>query len=184
MTSGKFFNKGVMALDRPHIGHVIRETDDKIVVFGEGDERYDILKSEIQTVSRNVLVGLPFYEIVRRYRRSRRDPLPTGKPVRKWAHSHDVDLATYEKKYPKSLFNKGVRTRDEEHIGHVMMETEGQVVIFGHYNFRFDVLKSKILAVGRNVILDMEYPEIFKYQVERDSPLPNGDSVSKLAEVE
>ena len=42
MVSGKYFNKGVMALDTPHIGHVVRETDDKIVVFGDHDYRYDI----------------------------------------------------------------------------------------------------------------------------------------------
>ena len=40
MTSGKYFNKGVKALDAPDIGHVVRETPDKIVVFGGGDERY------------------------------------------------------------------------------------------------------------------------------------------------
>jgi hypothetical protein len=34
-TFGKYFNKGVMAMDTPHIGHVVRETDDKIVVFGD-----------------------------------------------------------------------------------------------------------------------------------------------------
>jgi hypothetical protein len=34
MTSGKYFNKGVKALDAPDIGHVVRETPDKIVVFG------------------------------------------------------------------------------------------------------------------------------------------------------
>jgi hypothetical protein len=30
-----------MALDAPHIGFVVRETPDKIVVFGETNERYD-----------------------------------------------------------------------------------------------------------------------------------------------
>jgi len=30
-----------MALDSPHTGHVVRETDDKIIVFGDGKERYD-----------------------------------------------------------------------------------------------------------------------------------------------
>jgi hypothetical protein len=39
----------------PYVGHVIRETYDKIVVFGEGNDRYDIPKSEIQTTGRNVL---------------------------------------------------------------------------------------------------------------------------------
>jgi hypothetical protein len=42
LTSGKYFNRGVMALDSPYIGHVVRETDDKIVVFGEKNDRYDI----------------------------------------------------------------------------------------------------------------------------------------------
>jgi hypothetical protein len=41
MTSGKYFNKGVKALDAPHIGHVIRETPE---VFGGKQERYDIPK--------------------------------------------------------------------------------------------------------------------------------------------
>ena len=49
MSSGKYFNRGVMALDSPYIGHVVRETFDKIVIFGEGNDRYDIPKSEIQT---------------------------------------------------------------------------------------------------------------------------------------
>ena len=38
-----------MALDSPHIGHVVVETEDKIVVFGGGKERYDIPIPEIQT---------------------------------------------------------------------------------------------------------------------------------------
>ncbi|AFU60311.1 hypothetical protein Ngar_c33960 [Candidatus Nitrososphaera gargensis Ga9.2] len=181
MTSGKFFNKGVMALDAPHIGYVVRETKDKIVIFGDGDERYDVLKSEIQMVSRNVLIGLPFHEIVRRYKKSRSHPLPISKPAAKWVFTHDVDLATYEKKYPKSLFNKGVRTKDEEHVGHVMKETDKKIVVWGHYDWRFDVPKSKIVAVGRNVILDMEYSEIFKYKVDRNSPLPTGEPVASLA---
>ena len=49
MSSGKYFNRGVMALDAPHIGHVVRETNDKIVVFGEGiqDMRYQKQKFEL-----------------------------------------------------------------------------------------------------------------------------------------
>jgi hypothetical protein len=65
MVSGQYFNKGVKALDSPHVGHVVRETDDKIVVFGGGDERYDIPKSAIRFVSGNVLIDLPFHEIVK-----------------------------------------------------------------------------------------------------------------------
>ena len=58
MTSGKYFNKGVKALDSPDIGHVVRETPDKIVIFGGKHERYDIPISEIQQVGANVLIDL------------------------------------------------------------------------------------------------------------------------------
>ena len=184
MVSGKYFNKGVMALDAPHIGHVVRETDDKIVVFGGWSERYDIPISEIQTTGRNVLIGLSFHDIAKRYKVDRDVPLPTTRPINPWTFEKDVDLATYEGKYPNSLFNKGVRTNDEEHIGHVMKETDDKIVVFGHHNYRFDVPKSKIIAVGRNVILDMTYPEVFKYKVDIDAPLPTGEAIEKLVKEE
>jgi sporulation protein YlmC with PRC-barrel domain len=184
MVSGKYFNKGVMALDAPHIGHVVRETDDKIVVFGGWSERYDIPISEIQTTGRNVLIGLSFHDIAKNYKVDRDAPLPTSKPINPWTIEKDVDLATYEGKYPNSLFNKGVRTNDEEHIGHVMKETDDKIVVFGHHNYRFDVPKSKIIAVGRNVILDMTYPEVFKYKVDIDAPLPTGEAIEKLVKEE
>ena len=128
MVSGKYFNKGVKALDAPHVGHVVRETSEKIIVFGEGDDRYDIPKSAIRFAAGNVLIDLPFYEIVRKYKVDRKEPLPSDS-----APSVDlpqsVDLATYEGRYPQSLFNKGVRTQDEEHVGHVMKETDDKIVI-------------------------------------------------------
>ena len=82
MTSGKYFNKGVKALDSPHVGHVVRETDDKIVVFGGGDDRYDIPKSEIVAAGRNVIVGIDFPELLK-YKVDRNAPLPTGEPIDK-----------------------------------------------------------------------------------------------------
>jgi sporulation protein YlmC with PRC-barrel domain len=36
-----------------------------------------------------------------------------------------------------------------------MKETDDKIVIFGHGDNRFDIPKSRIVAVGRNVILDM-----------------------------
>ena len=47
MTAEQYFNKGVKALDSPHVGHVVRETDDKIVALGHYDYRFDIPKSKI-----------------------------------------------------------------------------------------------------------------------------------------
>jgi hypothetical protein len=63
LTPGKYFNKGVKALDDPDLGHVVRETPDKIIVFGGKDERYDIPISEIKQVGANVLIGLPLPEV-------------------------------------------------------------------------------------------------------------------------
>jgi hypothetical protein len=186
MTTTKYFNKGVMALDAPHIGWVVLETNDKIVVFGEGDDRYDIPKEAIRFVSRNVLIDLPFYEIVRKYKVSRNDPLPTDMtPIpypKEWPP--DVDLATYEGRYPRSLFSKGVRTQDEEHVDHVMKETDDMIVVWGHFDWRFDVPKSKIIAVGRNVILGMNYQDVFQYKVDRNAPLPTGEPIENLADEE
>jgi adenylate cyclase len=181
MTTGKYFNRGVMALDSPYIGHVVRETFDKIVVFGEGNDRYDIPKSEIQTTGRNVLIGLNLYEIANKYKVNRQEPLPTTIPMQHWTQGENLDLATYERKYPKGLFNKGVRVLNEDHVGHVMKETYDKIVIFGDYNYRFDVPKSEIKEVGRNVILNMDFSELArKYKVDRNAPLPTGEPIEKI----
>jgi hypothetical protein len=73
---GKYFNKGVKALDSSDIGHVVREAPDKIIVFDGKDERYDIPISEIQQVGANVLIGLNFRDIEGKYKVSREEPLP------------------------------------------------------------------------------------------------------------
>jgi hypothetical protein len=86
-------------------------------VFGGGDDRYDIPKSEIQQVGGNVLIGLPLYEIVKKYKVSRQEPLPTGKETQDpWTKPENIDLATYEKKYPKSLFNKGDTNHSRQRV--------------------------------------------------------------------
>jgi hypothetical protein len=40
-------------------------------------------------------------------------------------------------------------------------------VIFGEHDYRFDVPKSKITFVGRNVILGIDWDELFKYKLIR-----------------
>ncbi len=179
MTSGRYFNKGVKALDSPDIGHVVRESHDKIVVFGRGDERYDIPISEIQQVGANVLIGLRMYDIITKYKVSRQELLPTSRQD-PWGRRDTIELAAYEKRYPKSLFNKGVRAKNEDDVGHIMKETGDKIVVFGQSNYRFDIPKSHIVAVGRNVILDIDFPEIFKYQVIKDAPLPTGEPIENL----
>ncbi len=94
MTGGNYLNKDVLALETPHIGYVIRETENKIIVYNGIMDRYDIPKSEIQnTGSRNVLIGLPLYGIVHKYKVNRQkeilSPINTTE-----SHMDKVELYT------------------------------------------------------------------------------------------
>jgi hypothetical protein len=171
----KYFDKGVRTIDMPHIGNIVLATRDGIVVFGEGDDRYDIPKSEVRFAASDVLIDLPFHEIVRKYKVSRDDPLPVeekGTPFRRSADPPNNSIP-YEARHQRLLFNKGVRTTDHVHVGHIIRETGEEIIIWGHYNWRFDVPKSKIIAVGRNVILGMDYEKVFQYKRARSLPLPS-----------
>jgi sporulation protein YlmC with PRC-barrel domain len=179
MVSGKYFNKGVKTLDNPDIGFVVRETPDKIVIFGEKNERYDVPISKIQQVGANVLLGIDSSEL-REYSISRDAPLPTSKKDPWEKDDSVVDLSSYEGKYPNTLFNKGVRAKNEDHVGHVMKETNDKIVIFGEGNNRFDIPKSEIYQVGMNVILKIDFPDIFKYRVDKNSPLPTGENIEEI----
>ena len=41
LTSGKYINKGVKELDLTHVGHLVRETEGKVIVFGHYEYRFD-----------------------------------------------------------------------------------------------------------------------------------------------
>lgn len=79
-------------------------------------------------------------------------------------------------------FNKGVRSQDEEHLGHVIKETQDQIVVWGHRDWRFDFPKSTIVAVGRNVIIGLDYKDAFRFKVDRDEPMPVEKPIEKIAE--
>jgi sporulation protein YlmC with PRC-barrel domain len=179
MGSGKYFNKGVKTLDNPNVGFVVRETPDKIVIFGEKNKRYDVPITEIQQVGANVLLGLNTYDL-NKYSVPHDSPLPTSKKDPWDDHKIHIDFASYEGKYPNTLFNKGVRAKNEDHVGHVMKETNDKIVIFGEGNNRFDIPKSEIYQVGMNVILKIDFPEIFKYRVDKDKPLPTGEPIHAI----
>ena len=179
MVSGKYFNKGVKTLDDPDIGFVVRETPDKIVIFGEKNKRYDVPISEIQQVGANVLLGLKTFDLDK-YAVPHDSPLPTSRRDPWEDDKIHLDFASYEGKYPNTLFNKGVRAKNEDHVGHVMKETNDKIVVFGEGNNRFDLSKSEIYQVGMNVILKIDFPEIFKYSVKLDTPLPTGEPIHTL----
>ena len=46
--------------------------------------------------------------------------------------------------------------------------------MFGDRDYRYDIPKTKIIAVGRNVIVDMDFPQIFDHKVDRNAPMPTG----------
>jgi hypothetical protein len=76
MTGGNYLNKDVLAIETPRIGYVIRETENKIIVYNGIMDRYDIPKSEIQNNgSKNVLIGLPLYGIVHKYKVNREEEI-------------------------------------------------------------------------------------------------------------
>jgi hypothetical protein len=168
------FYREVMSIDCSMIGHVVMETKDKLVVFGLGDDRFDILKTEIQSESGSrILIGLPLYEIARRYKRSRREALPKSK--------NHPDGAKPEERLNPLLNNKSVVTIDREHVGHIVGQTKNRIVVFGHYIYRFDIPKSEIHSIdGKNtVVLRMRYDSIFRYRVDRNIRLSASQS-SKL----
>ena len=92
MTSGIYLNKDVLALETPRIGYVIRETENKIIVYNGIMDRYDIPKSEIQnTGSRNVLIGLPLYGIVHKYKvRREEEPLPIISTTKRYTDKLEI----------------------------------------------------------------------------------------------
>ena len=82
-----------MALETPHIGYVIKETENKIIVYNGIMDRYDIPKSEIQnTGSRNVLIGLPLCGIVYKYkaRREEEEPLPIISTTKRYTDKLEI----------------------------------------------------------------------------------------------
>ena len=96
MSSEIYLNKDVLALETPRIGYVIRETENKIIVYNGTMDRYDIPKSEIQNTGRdrNVLIGLPLYGIVHKYKVSRtqeeEEPLPIISTTKRYMNKLEI----------------------------------------------------------------------------------------------
>jgi len=89
------------------------------------------------------------------------------------------DLASYEGKYPKDLFNKTVIV-DGQPIGRVAKETDDLIVVFGDSdNSRFDVPKSKVAMTGGSVTIG---EPLAQYAVDMGAPLPEGKSMRPSAQ--
>lgn len=46
----------------------------------------------------------------------------------------------------RTIFNKGVNVLDFPHMEYVVRDTDDKIVALRHYDYRFDIPKSKIVA--------------------------------------
>jgi hypothetical protein len=85
--------------------------------------------------------------------------------------STEVDLGSYEGKYPKELFNKTVIV-NEQAIGRVAKETDDIIVVFSDTDssVRFDIPKSEISTAGASIVASEDL--LFRYRIRRDAPMP------------
>jgi len=70
--------------------------------------------------------------------------------------------------YPNSLFNKKVSLWDENFVGFMMEMTDTKIIVFGDYEQRYNIPKSKTAEVNYNIVLDMEWNEFASYRVNGD----------------
>ena len=71
--------------------------------------------------------------------------------------------------FPNSLFNKKVSLSDNSFVGFMMEMTDSKIVVFGDYEQRYDIPKTKATNVDdNNVILAMEWNEFASYRVNGD----------------
>jgi len=83
----------------------------------------------------------------------------------------ELDLGSYEGKYPKDLFNKTVLVNDQL-IGRVAKETDDVIVVFSDTDstIRFDIPKSEIRLSGNSVVASEDL--LFRFRTQRDAPMP------------
>lgn len=95
----------------------------------------------------------------------------------------DGELASFEGRYPKDLFNKSVFSNDKQtFIGHVTKETDSSIVVFSDSdNSRFDIPKSKITVDGGSVVLNHSDVSLLQYKVDGEAPLPEDKSLRPSA---
>jgi hypothetical protein len=95
----------------------------------------------------------------------------------------DGELASFEGRYPKDLFNKSVFSNDKQTlIGHVTKETDSLIVVFSDSdNSRFDIPKSKITVDGGSVLLNHSDVSLLQYKVDGEAPLPEDKSLRPSA---
>jgi sporulation protein YlmC with PRC-barrel domain len=119
-----------------------------------------------------VLIGLPLYEIAKRYKKSREAALPVPGLART---PKRVERSNSQELHTKSLVGRKIRSRDGQFVGHVVADADNNIIVLGHHHYRFDIPKSKIQQINKDVILGQEYETIFTYSK------PMATSVDKVS---
>jgi len=114
------------------------------------------------------LIGLPLYEIARRYKKSREAALPVHRFERK---PKRVERSNSQELHTKLLVGRKVKSRDGQFVGHVIVDTNKSIIVLGHHHYRFDIPKSKIEQIGKDVNLSQGYEMIFAYSKSGTPPV-------------
>lgn len=116
------------------------------------------VKEKIATVQSNAEAGLSSDNVLK-IEKELRQP------------STELDLGSYEGKYPKDLFNKTVLVNNQP-IGRVAKETGDVIVVFSDTDssIRFDIPKSEIALAGSSAVASEDL--LFRYRKRRDAPMP------------
>jgi tetratricopeptide (TPR) repeat protein len=91
-----------------------------------------------------------------------------------------INLASFEGKYPKDLFNKSVYTDDKQILlGYVAKEVHDLIVVFSesYKDLRFDIPKSEIAVDGSSVIIQNSQSVLSSYKVKKDAAFPERKSL-------
>ncbi|AFU56953.1 MAG: hypothetical protein QXX64_00415 [Nitrososphaera sp.] len=88
--------------------------------------------------------------------------------------STEVNLGSYEGKYPKDLFNRTVLLNNQQPVGRVVRETDDIIVVFSDTDssIRFDIPKSEVTLAGGSIVANEDL--LFRYRKRRDDPIPPG----------
>ena len=103
---------------------------------------------------------------LKKYHLNRNDILLSTKP------SFEIELLENKTNetaldiYPNSLFNKKVSLVDENFVGFMMEMTDTKIVVFGDYEQRYDIPKSKTTEVDNNILVNMEWSEFVSYKID------------------
>lgn len=86
-------------------------------------------------------------------------PVPRLERTKRGERSNSQELHT------KALVGRKVKSQDGQFVGHVIVNADKNIIVLGHHHYRFDIPKSKIEQISKDVNLSQGYEMIFAYSV-------------------